>query len=336
VVLVITLVTLVPSVAIAGTPTNHTISGYNFFGSCMNSKYCVAGGYNSKGVGDVVAIHNGSQSHVSTLPGSQRLDAVSCPTSSACVGVASFGGSDIGIISINATGVVTGTKKITLTAGYDLTRIACVSATQCELSGVDVFASPEQIVVATWNGKTLVSHKVAVPSKGTDPDIEAVSCWTTTCVVVGSAYVHTSTVLGVSLSIVNGTSIKSHTVVNHSLYGVSCISTSRCYAAGYDEHGGVIDTLTNGSLTSSTATPGSDLMSIACVSTTCTAVGEELATGITNDTYWGTIYPFTSGHLGTVDVDDPVDGFTSVAASGGSFAAFGPTQRGNDGIVALM
>jgi hypothetical protein len=329
------LVVLIPGLAGAAPITNHQISGLNFFGGCLTTRVCAAGGYNSKGVGDVVALSNGVQAHVSTIPGSSSLYGISCPSSTSCVGVGNYGGSDIGIVSVNAKGEVTGTKKVSLIAGDGLTRISCVATTSCELAGIDIFSSPEQLVIGTWNGTTMVTHKVPVPDKGTDPSVQGISCSGATCEVVASAYVHSSTVLGLSLMITNGTSWKMHTASDDSLYGVSCISASRCYGAGYNVHGGVIVTFTNGSLTSTKTTPGTDLFGIACASTSCTAVGEELATGHTTDDYWGVIYPVNAGVPGTAVIDESAAGYNSVARIDSTFTAFGPAQRGGDGLVTV-
>jgi hypothetical protein len=153
-------------------------------------------------------------------------------------------------------------------------------------------------------------------------------------VVVGFATVRTSATLGVEVSVTNGTTFKTHTAADDSLYSVSCISTSKCYAAGYTSHGGVVDTFTNGALTSTAKTPGSDVFGISCVTTSCTVVGEKEATGRTNDPYWGTIYPFSNGVVRAVSVVESADGFSSVARVGSTFTAVGPTQRGNNALVA--
>ena len=334
VVAAVSAVCLAPATAHAASVISHQISGYNFITSCMTAKVCVAGGYNDKGVGDVVAIRNGIQTHVSTLPGSQGVSGVSCPTATSCVGVADFGGSHIGIVSINSAGIVSKTKRVVLSAGYGLTQISCTSATACVLAGVADLSRPEKLLVATWNGSEVKAHKVTVPKNGTDPTVGGISCWGTTCVVVGYATVHTSATLGVEVSVTNGTTVKTNTADDDSLYSVSCISNSKCYAAGYNTHGGIVDTFTNGALTSTNKTPGSDVFGIACVATSCTVVGDKDATGHTNDVYWGTIYPFSNGVVRAASVVDPADGLNSVARVGSTYTAVGPTQRGNNALVA--
>lgn len=322
--LAVMVATLAPSsLALAAGPVTHVLTGTESVVACGSASLCIAGGESAKGVGVVIALHDGAEGHVSTLAGTERVDAVSCGTATSCVALATpTDGANASFASIDAAGVVTATHHVTLTPGYDLTRLACVGAT-CEVAGVDVFSSPESLVLGEWNGHAVTLHRVAVPGTLSDPTLEGLACSGASCVAVGDAYKHVSTVVGLVLTFASNAGFKLHTDADHSLTGVACVSAARCYAAGYDVSGGVVDTLTSGTATRSVALSHDDLFGISCRPTACTAVGETLSNGAG---YWGTIVPVVGGTPGTDTVVDASGGFNGVASSGSTYVAIGPTQ----------
>lgn len=188
---------------------------------CLTTKLCVVGGYDNKGLGDIVAIRNGLPGHVSTVKGTQGIDWISCPNPTGCVAMARTS-NDIGteFLTINSAGVVTKTDRMALPSGVNLARVACQALTSCEVAGLQVFTTPITVEVGTWRARKLVLHRVGIPSKSTDTIIEGLSCFKTACDVVG--YMEEGvTSIGLSITVTAGTHARLHTVGHDDLYGIA-------------------------------------------------------------------------------------------------------------------
>ena len=239
------LLTVVP-VARAATFDSQPVLGFQQGISCLTSRLCVIVGYNNEGIGDVVRVHDGVPAPGTAIAGSKALYSVSCAESAGCaaIGVTSNGASPV-VVTLNSSGSVVGSKVLSVAPGVSLTRIACVTPGNCVLSGVDVFASPETLEVAHWDGSALSVHKTAGPAGATDPTLEGLSCSGAACVAVGSAFKGANSD-GLVLSIADGKPAQLRVAAGDSIYGASCVSTTLCYGAGFNRSGGVVLTIDHG------------------------------------------------------------------------------------------
>jgi hypothetical protein len=293
-------------------------------------------GYNDQSVGDVVRVVGGAPQAEAPVRGSKVLYSVSCVSATACVAVGEPT-DDTGalIVTLNATGAIASSRTVTVPPGVSLTRISCVARGSCVLSGTDLFASPVALEVADWNGASLALHKFSSPSGTTDPGLESLSCSGSHCVAVGSAFKGTQAE-GIILDISGGKPVQEHVVAGQSLYGVSCTSSTLCYSAGFDRSGGVVLAVNDGIGGTAVAEHG-DLLAIACRSTSCIAVGEELAPAgaPAKDIYYGALVSVSSGTVGPTTLVPLSGGFTNVAQSGGVYTALGPAQGTGSEVTTL-
>jgi hypothetical protein len=316
---------LVPSIAGAAGITNKDAPGYMGSVGCLTTQLCVLGGYNNKGIGVVIAVRDGVPGHVSTIAGSEGVDAISCPSTAGCVALAvTTGGRTTDLLTVNAAGIVVSTAHLTIAKGIELERIVCASLTACELLGLQDLDLPQQIEVGTWAAGRITLVRVSPPARTTDTVMNGLGCAAGTCVAVGYAQDNAATT-GITVSITNGVHPRLHTVGKDLFYGVSCISAVRCYAAGFDDTGGVVGTLTNGTLAKSArSTP--DLYGMACTGTTCTAVGKGLAPSSSKNASWGAVLIVDGGVVASTTHVPPSSGFEDVSRVGASYAAVGLGQ----------
>jgi hypothetical protein len=321
------LLAVVP-VARAATFDSQPVPGFQDGISCVTSRLCVIVGYNNQGIGDVVRVRDGVPGPGTAIPGSKALYSVSCAEGAGCtaLGVTSNGASPV-VVTLSSGASVVSSKVVSVAPGVSLTRIACVTPGNCVLSGLDLFASPEALAVAHWDGSALSVHKIAGPAGASDPTLEGLSCSGAACVAVGSAFKGANS-NGIILSIANGKPTQLRVAAGDSIYGASCVSTTLCYGAGFNRSGGVVLTIGHGAPGAITAVPADDLLGIACRSQDCWAVGERLAPpgAPAKDAYYGTLVPVSSGHPGQAQLVPASGGFTNVAQYGGSFAALGAAQ----------
>ena len=290
--------------------------------ACMTATACVAAGYNSHSVGDVIALRHGAPTHVSVIAGTQAVYSVSCPSSAGCIGLVRTG-NDIGteLAVINAAGVVTRVLRYSTPAGTNLGHLSCVALTRCVLAGGNLFSTPPSIEVAWWNGASLSFHRVGVPGKPTSTIVTDVACIATTCDVVGYLS-RLSSYTGISLQVTGTTGFHLHTVGHDLLYADACASAVRCYAVGYTATSGVLVTLVNGSATT-TKTSLTDLSDISCAGSLCSTVAQTPAVPASPGKYWGVVYTVVNGSFAaTTDVPQATS-LGQVAQVGASWAAVG-------------
>ncbi|MGO8961882.1 MAG: hypothetical protein ACLQFR_31605 [Streptosporangiaceae bacterium] len=323
--------------AAAAALTNHQISGISGAISCLTASRCVVVGYGARGAqshGDVVALTNGKQGRISVVPASEHLDSVSCPARAGCWAVGpQNSGANLVFVKIGPTGKVAKALKISEPAGVSIGQISCVSMTSCAVVGNNIFVTPNPIEIGTWTGKKLTLHKVAGVHGSTTTIVEGISCWQASCLAVGYYDLKPPNSTGFLLPMTNGKPGKQHTVGNDLFYGVSCVSSSRCYADGFFAHGaGLVVTVTHGVATH-TQMESAVVTGIECVGGNCRAAGEELG----GSSYYGVIVTLSSGaNKGSPVVDKAVAGFDgpdTIAKRGNGFAAVGPAQKGGSEVA---
>jgi hypothetical protein len=327
--------------AAATTITNHTIGGLSESIGCLTSKLCVVVGTTSNGHASIVDVRNGVGGPVMRVAKSSGLDSISCPSSKGCVAVgneSSFKGPLM--VTVNKHGKVASVKRTSAPLGWSLDRIACVSTKSCELLGSrpNKKAIDDGITVAHWNGSKLSKLHVVTVSKASDLDMEGISCVKSYCVAAGEADVPEPVVFdSLLLPIHSGSPGKLvRTTASTALRSIDCISTSTCYAVGFNQDpAGAVVTFHNGKVTAH-STVASALFGIACHNSACTAVGEQFPSGgvKTQSEYDGDLVAISSGKVETLTEDPHSGGFDGVARIGNSFAAVGgpvAKEHGNTG-----
>lgn len=326
----ITVATFLPSAAGASSIASHNVPGYQGSISCLSASLCVVAGYDTHSVGDIVDVRNGSATKTIPVGGTDSVYAVSCAGASGCVALGrTSNGVGEDVIAISSAGLVTKVTRITVPVGVTLDRVACTSPTTCEVAGTDIFETPAPIEIGSWNGTKVSLQKVSAPALTTSTTIEGVTCVGSTCYAVGYSQ-HISSVTGLIVTEVNNHSFTLHTVSGDSLYSVACATVSICYGAGFSPGGGLVLTIKSG-VASTSATVHPDLFGISCAARSCTAVGEELPTSPSSDTYWGTYVYVSSGAVSSVIPVGSSGGFDAVSRIGSVSTALGSAQgRGSE------
>jgi hypothetical protein len=225
--------------------------------------------------------------------GTNFLDGVSCVSASACTAIGnSTSASNVDrtlVQSWNGASWSHVSSPNVGTSHNDLNAVSCVpSTTYCTAVG-EYFTSGgvARTLILSRHGSTW-SH-VVTPNVGTNNNgLFGVSCVSASrCVAVGS-YFNSSKIQRTLIEMWNGTSWKNVSSPNvgthpNELLGVSCPSSTRCIAVGYEDGSGTVDrTLVeswNGSTWSHLTTPNvgthdNDLLGVSCTSTSrCMAVG---------------------------------------------------------------
>ncbi len=315
-----------PGPAQAAGVTNFTFSGTYNEVSCLTATRCVATGVSGTGVGIETVLNNGVRGQVSTIATSILLAAPSCPSSAGCWDVGWTATGAPLLIKIGSSGLVSKTMRVSAPAKTTLTAISCTSMTACVVAGYSEATTPWAIVTGFWNGSKLRVYRVVGLKAYPKTTITALSCHATSCEVVGyattsSGYQQTAITLHSSSG---GKPGKLRTLaVGTALYGVSCVSTLRCYAVGAVVKGdavlAIVTTVAN-SVASSPTTEAGELFGITCAGSACTAAG-----GIAqNDLVHGVLYTISSGTVTGSQTEDAVTGYNDIAAYGtGGFAAIG-------------
>ena len=312
-----------PANAAAITVSNHSLSGLDFYVACLTSAKCIATGENDSGHATITPTNNGAPGKTATVNSQGGIDAISCPSSSGCWALSQNRIGKALLIKISSAGGVAKIKTETLPAHVTLSAISCTSLTSCGVGGQNDHAVPGTIEIGTWNGSKLSLHGVTGPHGSTDL-VYAMSCYRTYCAAVGYSNIGTRTDAFV-LTSSHGKPGKVHTLAKSEFTGVSCISTSTCYADGNRAPGaGIVATISRGVPSHVHGTGSAHLFGIACNGTICAASGE-VGTG----TVVGVLYFTSSGAITGSPVDESaIEGYNDVASrgSGDDFAAIGPGQ----------
>jgi len=312
--------------------TSHKLSGIETQISCLSSSSCVAVGERGNR-GSVITLKNGTQSHTATLRGSSLIYSVSCPSKSGCWAIGDpKSGAGAYLVKINSAGRVTSARTIGVPAGADLGRISCSSMSSCEVVGTDIFVSPTAIEIGTWNGSKLHVYRVKGVKGGVALSMEGISCWHADCEAVGDVLAGSSE-HGLILTTRNGRPGKLHKASDYSLYGVSCVSASRCYAAGYRaaSPAGLVVTVSGG-VAGHLQTTAGDLFGIECAGSKCVAAGEVLNTEPpASQIYDGVLLTLSGGTAtGSPQVVAASGGYSGIASRGGrGFISIGAPPSGS-------
>ena len=276
--------------------------------SCSSASACTAVGHDVSNAGMVTLVErwNGSAWTIQSSPNpsgatASDLNEVSCASASACIAVG---------YSLNSTGTFqplaegwNGTAWSVLsvpapsgaTSDY-LEGVSCASASACTATGVATISGASTALAEAWNGSAWSVQSVPAPSGATATELYRVSCVSASACTAAGNYVTSG---GATVPLAenwNGTawSVQSTPTPSGALAsyldGMACVSATACTAVGwYEPSAGAYETLAerwNGTAWTIQSTPnpsgGTDnyLFAASCASTTtCTAVGYELATG---------------------------------------------------------
>lgn len=276
-----------------GTTTN-VLSGV----SCVSPTSCQAVGYYaspSSVIQTLIESWNGSIWSVAASPnngpGNNSLTAVSCTSTTVCRAVGwSTLGSGIGQTLVESLSGTTWTVSPSANNGTGtnvLQGVACASASSCQAVGYDISVTGViQTLGESWNGSSWAVTSTANNGTGSNA-LYDVSCPAPTiCEAVGYD-LSAGGVIQTLAESWNGSawsipSTPDNGTSTNALYGVACVSTNSCLAAGsYTNTSGIIQTLVeswNGSAWSLSSTPGGalsdSLNAVSCESSGfCEAVG---------------------------------------------------------------
>jgi hypothetical protein len=221
------------------------------------------------------------------------LNAVSCPSTSACTAVGSSGNAPFHAADVTLAERWSGSNWAMQTtpnpsgaASTVLNGVSCPSISACTAVGYYINASGVYVTLAErWNGSGWALQSTPTPSGAGNSLLNAVSCPSTSvCIAVG--YYYNRADFPVTLAeIWNGSSwdiesTPNPSTSNNEFNGVSCPSTSVCTAVGeYElEKEVTLAERWDGSSWSLQPTPtgahSSTLIGVSCASTSvCTAVG---------------------------------------------------------------
>jgi hypothetical protein len=296
--------------------------------SCLTSKLCVVVGSN-KGVGDVVDLSGGKPGKPLVVKGSRGLYAIDCPAPAGCIALGSTSSStDLLIVEINSQGRVAGSRSVPLPSGMSLTALACRSLFACDVWGSGSLATSKGLEFGQWDGRSFRFEHVGGPSASDRASVNSVSCYSTTCVAVGTAQTGTGGE-GFVVSTTGRLVSRTWTVSASSLDGVACTSATLCYAAGHNQSGGVVVTLEGGVPGPMAIAPSDPLSGIACGPSSCVAVGQEPEHIGLKSTHYGTLVGVAIGAVASTQLVPSSAGFISVAAPlfGPNFTALGRAQH---------
>ncbi len=262
-------------------------------------------GSSQLGEGVVLPVLNGTPGNPESAPSvvgnnGAFLNSVSCVTSSACIAVGeSF--TSTGSVIGDVTPIDDGTPETTqlVPGSYQLNRVACPDADTCIAVG-NTTGSPtsgEGLFVVVTDGVVGPIELV----QGTT-DLQGIACANTnSCFAVG----YSSPPGGVVVPISDGAAGTVESVPGIELGGVTCVSSTICYAVGADfsnppDRGGVVEIKSGvpGAVEDTSGPAGAALDSISCSNTVnCVAVGsigaqEGVADSIT-DGIPGPVQPVT-------------------------------------------
>jgi hypothetical protein len=222
-----------------------------------------------------------------TVPSGQ-IEAVSCPSVSACTAVGYYldpAGSYVSLAEA-WNGSSWAKQAVPSPAGAQvpgLNGVSCVSASFCEaVGGSDESVESESTGFAElWNGSSWSLQSLPSPAGGTNLVVQAVSCASASfCEAVGS-YMASDTFLSLAEEW-NGTAWTVQSTANQSgeptqLDGVSCVSAAFCEAVDFD---GAMAEVWNGTSWAAQSVPypsgmtSPGMFSVSCSSaTSCEAVG---------------------------------------------------------------
>jgi hypothetical protein len=273
--------------------------------SCISPMFCMAVGHESGTTNEVlIETWNGTSWSVQTAPMPKteekgELNGVSCASSTACMAV---GVSTGGLLTEHWNGEkwsaeTMSSPKIAEASSFDLSAVSCTSAERCTAVGKFWLAGRENGMFAElWNGKEWAAQTISTLAGTTVAELQSVSCGSSSsCIAVGfydepekESKPEFYGAFAVQWS--GGSEWAKPETLNPAgvrvalLASISCFSSTRCVAVGYDslEKSSVENALAeswNGTKWSIEEPPTSRvedtrLYAVSCPSSTvCTAVG---------------------------------------------------------------
>jgi hypothetical protein len=270
--------------------------------ACPSPTSCFAvGRYDTPASSGILVAHwNGSHWSSMTSPkpsgsSTPALTAVSCPSTTSCFAVGSYGVPTIGFVKTlvehwnGSHWSIVPSPNPTGSSGTFLSGVSCPSTTSCFAVGSDTVPRTAAIgaLVEHWDGNTWSIMTSANLTGSTQSYLFGVSCPSpNSCFAVGSYSVsRTEKSLlerwnGSAWGVMNSPNRAGYVA----LHGVSCPNTMNCYAVGYYENNngpfpkGLVEHWVHGSpwsiMTSSNPSTDTELDGVSCPTTTrCFAVG---------------------------------------------------------------
>jgi hypothetical protein len=304
---------------------NYRISGVEDAVGCLTAHRCVAVGYGGgRAPGQVVTVVGGKQVRVSVARSASNLVAVSCPNRFGCwaMGPPRKGQRSWVLVKIGPTGSITEVTSVRVLAGVSLGSISCTSRTSCEVFGTVSYADGnQQWYLASWNGRKLSQRYVTGPLNLDAESPGGISCWHAACVAVGTWWCGGSSGCEGRYAILTTSSgkLEAADLLNTpgGFSGVSCVSSSTCYATTGNS---MVVTLEDGVMGATDSEPVSGGSSIECGGTTCWAAGLSAPNSA------AVFVMITNGAPTGTPVPDPAltdNGYPSIARRGNGFAAVG-------------
>ncbi len=338
-------------------PAGATFGGL-FEVACTSPSACMAVGtwqHNSKTYDTLAESWNGSLwkikrtlNHVAGATNS-ALYGLSCPSSTACMAVGSFGNEVLngGSSSTSVTlaeswngeaWTAEATPDPAAATASELNAVWCSSPTACIAVG-DYYdsAGNDSPLAETWNGTVWSIQTTPTPAGGSGAEMYGVSCTSiTACTAVGWSYITGSDDFVTLAEVWNGTawSIESTPVPAGSTYssllGVWCSSPTACTAVGdYENSSGdyvLLAETWNGAAWSLQAIPtpsaatgpaGAEMYGVSCTSiTACIAVGSYEDTSdhvfALTETWNGTAWSIESTPVPTGAANSYLDGVSCI------------------------
>ncbi len=263
-----------------GSGTLEPVSGTALLAAiaCPTSTECYAAGIGQNGIGAVVPINSGTPGTPQAVSGTALLAAIACPTSTECYAVGA-NANGYGVIVPIDNGTVGTAETVSAASENGLSGIACSSSTECYAVGTEMTASSTKfnitgIIVPIDNGTVGTAETVSAASEN---ELSGITCSSsTTCYATGAemtALSASSNTTGIIVPIDNGTPGTPQAVSGTALLtGITCPSSTTCYAVGTDSGGAgtVVSMAISGSTvtTSTTYTWAGVPYAIACTSTT--------------------------------------------------------------------
>jgi hypothetical protein len=249
---------------------------------------------------------HGTKLHETAAGATTQLSGLSCPSKAGCEALGSSAPNYTPqAFPVSISGHLG--KPVSLASSQTGAQaVACHSArTNCTFAGT----AAGMIQVQTLVGSTLTSKTEALPQAPNEEQINSIACPSSSfCLAVGSAFAHGKVdglvvpikvgVPGTPILIARGASQDA----NAGIVQVSCVTATRCYAAGIGQSRSFVYTVSNGKLThTATMAKGILLFGIACRSAhLCDAVGEN--NGPRVGTSGAAIVPIQNGRPGKVQL----------------------------------
>lgn len=265
--------------------------------SCLSPSFCTAVGYHSAQSVEATMVEHWNGRHWRLQPtnvafGAANLyfEAVACATESSCFAVGY--GDGIGTLIEHWNGRTWSlTASPTATSGAELAAISCPTSSSCSALGEEEVSPSGQVALAErWSGRAWVVERSPNAAGPQSSKLLAVSCPSASeCLAVGSYVEDPSGTYRTLAEIWNGQSWAILSTANPGrtepaggdfLQGVSCPSTTSCFAVGYYYGASGVTPLIehwdgSGWVVQPSPSPvGAELRDVACPSaSSCFAVG---------------------------------------------------------------